>query len=131
MGICQLEEASKHETGSDENRHIVLCEISTHILYQYVLLVLWFLFCCGIAISVVGLLLALCEQLLRFWCFRRGSPKSLIYRTITMREIEYLEYIKKKDLVMYGEVLRKLKQQRTDLQGKIPPSDFETSNGFV
>lgn len=131
MGICQLEESAKHEIQGSKNSHTVLCELSTHILYQYVLLVLWFFFCCGIAISILGLILMLLQQVVRLWSFVRGTAKSVIYRTITMREIEYLEYIKKKDLVMYGEVLRKLKQQRTDLQGKIPHSDFETSNGFV
>ena len=62
----------------------------------------------------------------------RGGPKARIGRVLTLRESEYLEFIKKKDMVMYGEVLRKLKQQRSDLQGKIAHNEFETSNnGFV
>ena len=62
---------------------------------------------------------------------RNHSPKKTISRILTLRESEYLDFIKKKDMVMYGDVLRKLKQQRSDLQGKIPHDDFENSNGFV
>ena len=130
MGYCEVEEASKDQLTVHHNSYVFLCEISTNILYQYVLVVLWFLFIISITISVLGLLGALVGHLANMACFGRSSPKKIICRVLTLRESEYLKFIKKKDMVMYGEVLRKLKQQRTDLQGKIVDS-FETSNGFV
>jgi hypothetical protein len=131
MGYCEVEEASKDQLQTRHNSYRFLCEVSTNILYQYVLLVLWFLFVASITISIVGLVSQLCEHLFHLVCFTRTpSPKRTIYRVITLREIAYLQFIKKKSLVIYGEVLRKLKQQRSDLQGKME-NGFETSNGFV
>uniref|UniRef100_A0A7M5XBA1 Innexin n=1 Tax=Clytia hemisphaerica TaxID=252671 RepID=A0A7M5XBA1_9CNID len=130
MGYCEVEEASKDQLTVHHNSYVFLCEISTNILYQYVLVVLWFLFIISICISIIGLLSALFGHLFKLTCYSRSSPKKTIYRVITLREAEYLNFIKTKNMVMYGEVLRKLKQQRSDLQGKIIDG-FETSNGFV
>ena len=33
-------------------------------------------------------------------------------------------------MILYGDVMRKLRQQRADLSGKVSDG-FETSNGFV
>ena len=130
MGYCEVEEASKDELTVHHNSYVFLCEISTNVLYQYVLVVLWFLFIISISISIIGLISALTEHLMHIICFGRSSPKKTITRVLTLRETEYLQFIKKKNMVMYGDVLRKLKQQRSDLQGKILDG-FETSNGFV
>jgi len=129
MGYCEIEEASKDQLTSHHNSYRFLCEISTNILYQYVLIVLWFLFVTSICISILGLVSKVCEHLYHLARFG-SSPKRKIYRVITLREAEYLQFIKKKNMVVYGEVLRKLKQQRSDLQGKIVDG-FETSHGYV
>ena len=144
MGICEIEETSLNAATMTFNSHLLLCEISTHVLFQYVLIVLWFLFVVSITISIAGLMLQLSGYAMSsilgslgggegINCvyMGRSSPKKIICRVLTLRESEYLQFIKKKDMVMYGEVLRKLKQQRTDLQGKIAHEDFENSNGFV
>ena len=41
--------------------------------------------------------------------------KRRMLQLLTLREAEYLTYIQKKNMVLYGEVLRKLKQQRSDI----------------
>ena len=145
MGICELEESTLNNNAATFNTHLLLCEISSHILYQYVLIFLWFLFIASITVSIVGLMYMLggyaissilgsldgMEGVRCSIAGRNHSPKKTISRILTLRESEYLDFIKKKDMVMYGDVLRKLKQQRSDLQGKIPHDDFENSNGFV
>lgn len=130
MGYCEVEEASKDELTVHHNSYVFLCEISTNILYQHVLVVLWFLLMISTSISIFGLIGAILSYLPNVLCYNRNTPKKTISRVLTLRESEYLDFIKRKDMVMYGNVLRKLKQQRSDLQGKIV-DNFETSNGFV
>ena len=55
MGMCTIEEATLNRNVLSKNNHVLLCEISTHILYQYVLIVLWFLFIASITISIAGM----------------------------------------------------------------------------
>lgn len=130
MGFCDINEASLDTRTKFANQNKFICEISTNILYQYVLIVLWFLFIISISISVFGLILNVLGQFYHLLCHARSTPKKTIYRYISLRETEYLIFIKKKNLILYGEILRKLKQTRQDLQGKIGDG-FETSNGFV
>ncbi|XP_057297140.1 innexin inx2-like isoform X2 [Hydractinia symbiolongicarpus] len=127
MGLCDIHEATADVSSSTENINKFICEISPNILYQYVLIILWFLFVLSISMSILGLVSNIAEQV-----YRLGSAtsKKTIYRYITLRETEYLTFIRKKNMVLYGDVLRKLKQQRADLQGKFMEG-FETSNGFV
>ncbi|XP_066935891.1 innexin inx2-like [Clytia hemisphaerica] len=132
MGMCDVEESATNLGATAHNSHSFVCEMSTHVLYQYVLLVMWFLFVVSISISIIGCLSQVLGYFLHFMFGQFGStPKKTILRVITLREAEYLKFIKSKNMVMYGEVLRKLKQHRSDLQGKIAHEDFETSNGFV
>ena len=47
---------------------------------------------------------------------------------LTLREIEYLDFIKRKSMVIYGDVIKKLKQRHeANEMGK----DFEHSKGFI
>ena len=54
MGYCDVHEASidLRNTFHNENRYI--CEISPHILYQYVLAVMWFFFIASCLIATTG-----------------------------------------------------------------------------
>ena len=45
-------------------------------------------------------------------CCLKSSPKRKIYQSLTLREIEYLEYIKTRDLAQYGDILRELQDFR-------------------
>lgn len=130
MGLCDIHEATADVSSSTENINKFICEISPNILYQYVLIILWFLFVISISMSILGLVSNIAEHMYRVACLGRATAKKTIYRYITLRETEYLTFIKKKNMVLYGDVLRKLKQQRADLQGKFMEG-FETSNGFV
>ena len=44
-----------------------------------------------------------------------ASLTTEIYTSLTFREIEYLEHIRVRNLLVYGEVLRKLLKYRPDL----------------
>ena len=59
MGYCDVTEASRDVRNTRVNFHKVLCEISPHVLYQYVLLVFWFMIMIGIVVSVIGVLATL------------------------------------------------------------------------
>jgi len=130
MGFCEIHEAHLDVRTAFHNQNKFICEISPNILYQYVLMVLWFMFVVSITISILGLVANLSAHIGTLLCF---SPKSIakkqMIKILTLREAEYLTYIRKKNLVIYGEVLRRLKQQRADMS-KITDT-FETSNGFV
>jgi len=40
-----------------------------------------------------------------------------MYQVLTLRECEYLEYIRRKNMPLYGAVIHKLKEERYDGQG--------------
>ena len=99
------------------NKNKFICEISPNILYQYVLLVLWFVMVFAIMISIVGLLLNLLGHIITVICFmREGNPAREIYRILTLRECEYLDFIRRKSIPKYGDILRKLRYARSDLK---------------
>lgn len=104
FGLCEVRESAvdiKHEI---INKHRFLCEMSSHILYQYIFVIIWFAMIFGIIISVIGLLIKLVDHLMTMSLFMRDNIKGL-----TLRECEYLQYLQKKDMSTYGEVLRLLK----------------------
>jgi len=113
MGYCEISEASRDVRNTRINYHKLLCEISPHVLYQYVLLLLWFLLIVGIVLSVIGLGIAISSHLLNFVCFLNTRDHSRgIYRRLTTREVDYLEYIRRKNMPVYNEVLKKIKEAR-------------------
>ena len=115
MGICELHEGSMNEVDRVDNNHRFICEISPNVLYQYVMIVLWFIFTLGIVISCAGFFLNISSYLLiysnRFFKCRRQSI-NLVYYNLSIREIEYLQYIRNKDLSLYSDVQRWLKKTR-------------------
>ena len=117
MGFCEIHEAHQDIRVAFHSRNKFICEISPNILYQYVLMVLWFMFVVSIAISIVGFLANLSSHISKWFCL---SPKSTttreITKVLTLRETEYLSHIRKKNMVVYGDVLRRLKQQRVDMK---------------
>ena len=135
MGFCDIQEAYLDVKMAFHNENKFICEISPHILYQYVLMVLWFMLIVSIAISCIGCILHLAGLLTTLFCFSAKSvAKRQIMRVLTLRENEYLLYIRRKNLIIYGDILRKLKSQRTDMSGI--PDDFEAAreknlNAFI
>lgn len=109
MGFCDIHEATHDVRNTHINTHRFICEISSHVLYQYVLTALWFFLVVGVVVSAVGLiksaggyaysLALLCnKQSLRKW---------------TLREIEYFEVIRKNNKELYKQVLRALPNNRS------------------
>lgn len=117
FGICEVLELAKDVKHHLYNEHRFVCEISQNVLYQYVLIVLWFLFILGIAISCIGLIMQLASHLVITCFLTQGSQARKVYEVLTLRECEYLEFMRRKDLAVYGKVIRKLKEERLDKYG--------------
>jgi len=115
FGLCEVLELGKDIKHTLYNKHQFVCEISQNILYQYVLLLLWFLMIIGLLISVLGFVIEVCDHLLTFYAFlAQGNQTRRVYQLLTIRECQYLEYIRKKDYTKYGQVVRLIKSERLD-----------------
>ena len=119
MGYCDIQEASLESRVTFHNENRFICEISPHVLYQYVLMVLWFFFIASIVVSILGLCHYIAYHLFHMLPYRRNASKHRVIQYLTLREIEYLGIIKKKDMVKYGDVLRKLREQRINIDDKM------------
>ena len=76
-------------------RHKILCEVSPHVLYQYIFIIFWFLFNMGILIASIGFISHICKHIRMMDCrFKSGLTEASliteIYTSLTFREIEYL-----------------------------------------
>lgn len=113
MGYCDVNEASRDVRNTRINYHKLLCEISPHVLYQYVMILMWFFLIVGIILSVVGLLIAIFGHVINFVTFMNAKDHSRpLYKVLTVREVDYLEYIRRKDLPLYSQVLELLRESR-------------------
>lgn len=113
MGYCEIAEQSRDARNTRVNYHKFLCEISPHVLYQYVLFLLWFFLVVGILMSVIGLITALFGNMVSAFCFMNARDNARnMYRKVTFREIDYLEYIRRKNMPLYNDVLNKLRALR-------------------
>lgn len=135
FGFCEVLELSKDIKHHLFNTHKFVCEISQNVLYQYVLIVLWFLFVLGMIVSCIGLITQLVDHLVTITCFlSQGSQAKRVYQSLTLRECEYLEFIRKKNMPVYGKLIRKLKEDRLDRfqgdNGYRPPQQ-ETPAGII
>lgn len=65
------------------------------------------------AASGCSFVLHVIDYMVTLLCFmRRGGPAKKLYKLMTLREYEYLEFIRRKNLVLYGEVLGSMKKER-------------------
>jgi len=110
FGYCEVANSAKDIKESTGNYHKVVCEISQHVLYQYTLLVLWVAILCGIIISVLGLVFMILYYLFHI-CIRARfrSPRG-VRKGLCMRELEYLDFIHRKNVMLYGDVIEKLRR---------------------
>lgn len=141
FGYCELSESSKDMKESYTNHHKFVCEVSQNILSQYALLVVWFVVVMGIVVSIIGLGLLVYNHLINFatsWSYRHISKilgsKHSFFAQFSLRELQYLQLIKRKDVVFYGEVLTKLKDETANMSSgdnsgslpcETPPPGFE------
>lgn len=118
LGFCDVQEGYKDRIEALDNKYKTICEISPHVLYQYVLLVLWFVFVLGIAASLAGVLceFARCVAMNVRDVVRSDTKKMAAYHGcehFTFRELNYLEVIRRKNDLMYSHVLALVRRGKT------------------
>ena len=117
FALCDVLEQGKDIKHSLTNEHRFVCEISQHILYHYVLIALWFLIILGMVVSCVGIVIMLLEYALRSLKFAREEEAARkVFSTLSIREGEYLDFVRKKNVPVYGSLIRKLYLERFEDQ---------------
>ena len=117
MAYCDFYEGTSHKTKTYINTHRIICEISSHIHYQYVLIVLWFLFVTSIFVSTGGLLHHMTTYCIMCFDFilRNRKRRNQFYRTckgMTVREIEYMKIIRRLNIPLYKDVLELIQREK-------------------
>jgi len=105
FGLCEVREGGLDERHQIANKHTFICEYSPHILYHYVLILVFFLICIGLGISTFGLV-QLCVNYYRN--VKRISAKIGKSRKFTLREYEYLEILDRFFPALRQRVLQRL-----------------------
>ena len=106
FGYCEFYESARDIKQTKANKFKIVCELSQHILYQYCLLVLWFCFVIGMGVSMLGFLHLLWTYLSNLMLIRCDGT----FRGITLRQMDYILYIKTRDKNLYGDTMMKLKE---------------------
>jgi len=107
FAFCEVHEMAEDVKGTYDNKNRFVCEMSQHILYQYVLIVVWWAMVVGIVASILGLLIFLVDYTLTKSSIKRQLPPSSASK-LMLREFEYLEYIRRKDMTIFSKVLKQL-----------------------
>ena len=111
FGYCEVWESALDKLIAKTNQFKFVCEMSQNILYQYCFIVLWWLMIIGLIFAVLGLLWLLLKYVLKAMSIRRyNSPAHWLYKHITIRQMEYLNFIRKKDIPLYNEVIEELRK---------------------
>lgn len=86
----------------------------------------------GIVFAVIGLIVQIAEHIMTVACFMKGGASARkMYNMLTLRECEYLEYIRRKDMPLYGDVVQKLKDERYDnMAGDNKPIYRDGANSY-
>lgn len=109
FALCQVRSEAQDIKTQYSNVHTYICEMSQFVLYQYILIVLWFMAVLGIVISVLGLIKHLIKII---WndCVPifEGPEISNLYLKLSVRERELMDYIKSKNLPVFGELLKRM-----------------------
>lgn len=122
--LCELAEASLSVNRETTDEHIFMCEITAHVLYQYVLLFIWFLFMLSVFISFAGFLGYLGASIFdAVFSFLPTNEKEYRFyekvKTLTVREMEYLKKIKRNDLDLYNAVLMSTDKLNLSLKNRL------------
>ena len=113
-GICEVLELAQDVKHSLYNRHKFVCEISQNVLYQYTLFFLWFCLVIGLLISFVGFIWTIVEQWSVAFSSHNEETKAVAKEVaLSLRECQYLEYIRKKNYAVYKDLLKNLKELRS------------------
>ena len=113
FGICDV-----LNIGKDVKNELLNKDKFFFVLYHYVFIVLWVLFIVSIVVSSTGLIMQIVSNLITTACFlSQGSQAKKVYQSLTSRECEYLEYIRKESISVYGKLIRKLKEEKVGTCG--------------
>lgn len=126
FGICEVSEGGMDERHRIANKHTFVCEYSPHILYHYVLILVFFLICIGLGISILGLVQLLVNY---YRSVKRISAKLGKMKKFTVRECEYLEILDKFFPALRQRVLQRLAHQESEPEEKrqMPPGQQQPS----
>ena len=119
FGYCEFYESAKDIKQSRMNKFKIICELSQHVLYQYCLLVIWFCLAIGIVASIIGLLHLLwtyVSNLLVVTCQKKYG--------ITLKEMDYVLYIKTRDFNLYHELMERLEESSSP-NGNVQKKRFD------
>lgn len=111
FGMCDLTALQLDRTIRSLDRVTVVCEISSNILYQYVFLVLWLILIFSIGISALGIVVYFWQHFHVAFFIKNERKSKFVYKLLTFRECQYLEFIRSRDLAMYGILINKLREQ--------------------
>ena len=109
FGMCDLVVAQRDLKTRSIDRATVVCEISSNILYQYVFLVLWLVLILSITVSSLGVILYFWQHFHVAFFIKNERKSKFVYKLLTFRECQYLEFIRSRDLTMYGVMINKLR----------------------
>ena len=112
FGICDVSDTRQDLTRTYVNKAVMVCEISSHVLYHYLFLIFWFVLVLSISVSIVGVILNVCGHINNVKFSRSRDSSKLIYQHLTVRECEYLEFIRRRNLALYGTIIAKLQETK-------------------
>ena len=109
FGFCDVLELGKDIKHELINEYQLLCEISQHVLYHYVLIAIWFAIIFGIVVSVIGIIELFVRMFFRSYLFANEEVAAKqVFDHLPPRQREYLDFIQKKNVPIYGELIREL-----------------------
>jgi len=109
FGLCQVSNAGQDLKNIVNNKHTFICELSQHVLYQYILIILWYVMIAGIIISILGLIYYCFAELSTAFCVGfQGKNITQLYSVLTTRERQLLDFVRKKNMPVFGELLDRL-----------------------
>ena len=81
-------------------------------LLQYVLALLWFMHVIGVVVSVLGLIKHMGKIVYKDCAPALESPEvSRVYSKLSVRERELLDYIRMKNIPMFGQLVQKIAER--------------------
>ena len=76
FAFCEVQESARDIKIQVINKYKVVCELSQHILYQYVFFIVWFAMVFGIVVSILGLFAKLIEHIVTITCFQKAGGQA-------------------------------------------------------
>lgn len=120
FGMCDVLELGQDVKHRLFNEYSLICEISQHVLYHYVLFAIWILIVVGLVLSICGIIHHVILHVMRARVFSTEEAiTQKVYNSLSIRESEYLNFIRRKNQIVFGSLIRELYSQRFE----IPPAE--------